>query len=420
VEKAPHNLGLILGLSLGIAVAAGTAIIFFLRYRKKDSQKSKEDFGVRNNLQNERNDVEAQKDTHKTSRGFEDETEAKLNELAQRKFPSVEVDNAVDNVSTLRDLHDIEWPSEEIFDDRTVGFSTIEFCTVYENHLHGNNIYYTQKPSSTAENKFDQRDSESAYIREPPLENCTPIIAESQLYGSSTDVAGTSGRNRADEFTILDEGIESSPPQLSDFSGQLQEARLAYILPEKKRNPTTGKSQIIAHAPPGELGLTIIRDSKIGLVQVHRIKFSSPLRGFIQEGDVLESVDGESTAGLTSSQASRLISSRESNNTRALVFVRDVEESSNPTVEQPFEGVHVIVYAPPGELGLTFYSDTQNGQLLVHSVKPSSPLYSKIQEGDVLNCVDGEPTSDLTATQAVGLISSKASNSFRSLAFNRA
>jgi hypothetical protein len=282
-----------------------------------------------------------------------------------------------------------------------------------------NNIYYTQKPSPTAEKKSDQRVFESAYIREPPLENCTPIIAESQLYGSSTDVAGTSGRNRADEFTILDEGVESSPPQLSDFSGRLQEGRLAYILPEKQRNSTIGKSQVIVHAPPGELGLTIIRDSKSGLVQVHRIKFSSPLHGFIQEEDVLESVDGESTTGLTSSQASRLISSRGSNTTRALAFVRDVEESSNPMVGQSMEGVKVIVYAPPGELGLTFINDAKNGHILVRRVNSFSPLYGKIQEGDVIKYVDGDPTEELTATQVFSLISSRASNPFRALAFDR-
>jgi hypothetical protein len=308
VEKAPHNLGLILGLSLGIGIPAVAAILFSLWCWMKVSKNPKDSFIMKKSLHDQSEDLKTLKETHQTSRGFEDETEAEFYELARRKIPSIEADQAVENVRTLWDLHDIEWPreelfndrtvrkfpsievdhavdnvstlhdiewpSEEIFDDRTVGFSTIEFCTVYENHLHGNNIYYLQKPSSTVEKKAHQRDFESAYIREAPTENCTPIKAESQRYGSSTDGAGTSGRNRADEFAILDEGNESSPPQLSDFSGRLQEGSLAFTLPEKKSNFTTGKSQIIAYAPPGEIGLTIIGDSKSGLVQVHRIKFS--------------------------------------------------------------------------------------------------------------------------------------------------
>ncbi len=213
------------------------------------------------------------------------------------------------------------------------------------------------------------------------MEKCTPIIAESQLYGSSTDGAGTSGRNRADDFTILDEGIESSPPQLSDFSGRLQEVRLAFTLPEKKSNSTSGVFQVIVHAPPGELGLTIIGDSKSGLVQVHRIKFSRPLRNFIQEGDVLESVDGEFTAGLTSTKTFSLISCRASNTSRALVFVRNVDERSNSIIEQSCGAVKVIVYAPPGKLGLSIIGDSKNGYVTMQSVESCSPLFSKIHEG---------------------------------------
>lgn len=80
--------------------------------------------------------------------------------------------------------------------------------------------------------KSDHRDFECAYTPEPPLENCTPVIAESQLCGTSVDVAGTSGINRVNKFAISDEGVETSPPQLSDFTGRLQERRLAYTLPE--------------------------------------------------------------------------------------------------------------------------------------------------------------------------------------------
>lgn len=52
---------------------------------------------------------------------------------------------------------------------------------------------------------------------------------------------------------------------------------------------------------------------------MHHIRLASPLRSFVQERDVLEFVDGESIAGLTSSQAASLISARASDNPHAKV-----------------------------------------------------------------------------------------------------
>jgi len=62
------------------------------------------------------------------SQSTKDENKAKLDSPELE----IEVDHAEDNVSTL---HDFEPLSEEIFDDRTAGFSTVEFCTVYKNKL---------------------------------------------------------------------------------------------------------------------------------------------------------------------------------------------------------------------------------------------------------------------------------------------
>jgi hypothetical protein len=364
---------------------------------------------MENNLQNQREVCEAQIDAQKNSQIT---NKAKLYCVGL----DIEVDHTADNVSVLQD---IVLPSEEIFDDRTVGFSTIEFCTVYENNLNGNDMHTIRKYSSTLECKSYERDVESVSIPKPPVGGCSPIIAESQLCGSSTDNSGTDTGNRADDFAITDVTVESTPPQLINFTGRLQEGREANSLSEKKSNSTSNKSQIIVHAPPGELGLTIIGDSKSGQVQVYCVKLLSPLRSFIQEGDVLDSVDGEFIAGLTSMQALSLIRSGANSTTRVLVFVRNFDESSNPMVEQSIEGVKVIVYAPPGELGLTFIDDAKNGHLLVRRVKSFSPLYGKIQEGDAIKYVDSDPTEELTATQVLSLISSRASNPFRALAFDR-
>jgi hypothetical protein len=89
---------------------------------------------MENNLQDQIENCESQKDAQMDSQKDEDENKAKLYGLAL----DIEVDHTADNVSSL---HDIELPSEEIFDDRTAGFSAIEFCTVYENNLHGNNMH---------------------------------------------------------------------------------------------------------------------------------------------------------------------------------------------------------------------------------------------------------------------------------------
>jgi hypothetical protein len=122
-----NYLGLILGL-LGIAV------LFLCWCRKKNSQHRKDNVVMENNLQDQIENCESQKDAQMDSQKDEDENKAKLYGLAL----DIEVDHTADNVSSL---HDIELPSEEIFDDRTAGFSAIEFCTVYENNLHGNNMH---------------------------------------------------------------------------------------------------------------------------------------------------------------------------------------------------------------------------------------------------------------------------------------
>jgi len=353
-------------------------------------------------LHNQGEVCEPQQEAQMNFRSTEDENKAKLDSPALE----IEVDHAVDNVSTL---HDFEPLSEEIFDDRTVGFSTVEFCTVYKNNLYGNDIQTKRKSNSTIEKKPSERDVESAYISELPVEGCT----------RSTVDSGTDTGNPADDFAPVDERVEISPPQFCDFTERLQEGRVANSLPEQDSYSTPDKSQVIVHAPPGELGLTITGNPNSGQVQVNRVKLSSPLRSFIQEGDVLESVDGESIAGLTSTQVSSLISSGANSSTRVLVFVRNCDGSSNPMEEQSIEGVKVIVYAPPGELGLTIISDIINGNLRVRSVKPFSPLYGKVQEGDIIISVDGEPTEELTATQVLSLISSRSSNPLRAIAFDR-
>ncbi len=367
---------------------------------------------MENYLQKKGDVNETPKGTQMNSQNNEDIKKAKLDSLALE----IEVDHAADNVSTLQDF---ETPSEEIFDDKTIGFSTIEFCTVYKNNLYGNNMHTKRKSISTVEKKSNERDVESAYITEIPVEGCTPITAEIQLCGSSTNDSKTDTSNRVDDVALADKRVESSPPQFSDFTGRIEEGRVANALPETESNFRSYKSQVIVHAPPGELGLTIIGNTNSGQVQVKRVKLSSPLRSFIQEGDTLESINGESIAGLTLTQVSSLISSGANSSTRVLVFVRNYDGSSNPMVEQSIEGVKVLVYAPPGELGLTIIGDTINGNLIVRSVKSFSPFYGKIQEGDVIISVDGEPTAELTATQVLSLITSRASNPLRAIAFER-
>jgi len=151
-------------------------------------------------LHNQGEVCEPQQEAQMNSQGTEDENKAKLDSPALE----IEVDHAEDNVSTLRDFEPL---SEEIFDNRTAGFSTVEFCTVYKNNLYGNDIQTKRKSSSTIEKKSSERDVESAYISELPVEGCT----------RSTVDSGTDTGNPADVFALIDERVEISPPQFCDF-----------------------------------------------------------------------------------------------------------------------------------------------------------------------------------------------------------
>ena len=78
----------------------------------------------------------------------------------------------------------------------------------------------------------------------------------------------------------------------------------------------------------------------------------------------------------------------------------------------------IEVIAPAGKLGMVI--DTPSGGApVVHAIKETSVLASKVQVGDRLIFVDDEDTTGMTAMQVSKLISIKADNSWRTLVFLR-
>lgn len=74
----------------------------------------------------------------------------------------------------------------------------------------------------------------------------------------------------------------------------------------------------------------------------------------------------------------------------------------------------IDVYAPAGKLGVVI--DTPNdGAPIVHAVKDSSPIATKIQVGDRLVAVDDQDVRKMTAIQVSKLISKKSVNASRKM-----
>jgi len=73
--------------------------------------------------------------------------------------------------------------------------------------------------------------------------------------------------------------------------------------------------------PAGMLGL-VLESSENGIPRVHTIKASSVLSSLVRVGDRLLSVDGEDVTLMSSSEISRLISSKRDNPIRKLVFMK--------------------------------------------------------------------------------------------------
>jgi len=95
--------------------------------------------------------------------------------------------------------------------------------------------------------------------------------------------------------------------------------------------------------------------------------------------------------------------------------------SDDNTFDQAYEDVReelLDIYAPAGKLGVVI--DTPNdGAPVVHAVKDSSAIASKVQVGDKLVAVDDEDVRAMTAIKVSKLISRKSNNASRKLTIIR-
>jgi len=95
--------------------------------------------------------------------------------------------------------------------------------------------------------------------------------------------------------------------------------------------------------------------------------------------------------------------------------------SDDQTFDRAYEDVReelLDVYAPAGKLGVVI--DTpDDGAPVVHAVKETSPIASKVQVGDKLVAVDDEDVRAMTAIKVSKLISRKSNNASRKLTIIR-
>ena len=79
----------------------------------------------------------------------------------------------------------------------------------------------------------------------------------------------------------------------------------------------------------------------------------------------------------------------------------------------------VEIVAPSGSLGLVIDTPTGGGRPTVHNIMNSSALMNKVKIGDQLIFLDGEDTSQMSATRVTEIVQSKATNSKRQMIFLR-
>ena len=275
VEKSLVGTGLILVCaSAATAVAALTAIMFIIFRRKKAANPKKEYNSEGDRVASIDDDI------------------------------YIEIEHKMDDVSTLGNMFGNNYGSEQKFEDPTVGESTIKCNTVYQNlicttdHRGKCNL---SRPNSPSPNPYSN-------------------IIE-------------------DDIIITHEGVEGSPP----FQGFRTERKQSKISEHKPQEETVkpvlledsetvcygvlpSDTEIEVNAPPGKLGV-LIDANKSGELKVNSVRSSSPLADLIRVGDILKSIDGEVTTGLTADQASNLITSKADNHNRVLVFIRKGKSS---------------------------------------------------------------------------------------------
>jgi hypothetical protein len=215
----------------------------------------------------------------------------------------IEIEHKMDDVSTLGNMFGSNYGSEQKFEDPTVGESTIKCNTVYQNLI------------STTDHRGKCNSSR-------------PNSPSPNPYSNRTE----------DDIIITQEGVEGSPPfqgstterkQSKTSEHKLQEVTVKPTLLEDSETVCYGEpsdTEIEVNAPPGKLGV-LIDSNKSGELKVNSVRSSSPLAGLIRVGDILKSVDGEVTSGLTADQASNLITSKADNHNRVLVFIRKGKSS---------------------------------------------------------------------------------------------
>ena len=170
--------------------------------------------------------------------------------------------------------------------------------------------------------------------------------------------------------------------------------------------------KFIVVAPPADkLGIIFVREASLNgnRPTVKTVSSDSPLYGKVKEGDVVLSVNFVNVESKTTKELVALIKSK-AGEERDFILERKNPSISNEASVAPLTHQVAVVAPPADKLGIIFFRDaSMNGNRpTVKTVRSESPLYGKVQEGDVVLSVDFVNVESKSPADLVALIQSNA------------
>lgn len=139
-------------------------------------------------------------------------------------------------------------------------------------------------------------------------------------------------------------------------------------------------------APAGKLGVSVKVTSDGPTIS--NIKEGSPLEGAVSTGDILVSIGGVDTRGMSTHEVSELMVSSQAEE-RTIV----VESTKVPMISRKVE-------APKGKLGLSLRVSSDGP--MISNVKDTSPLDGVVQKGEYIVSIDNVDTRKMTTEEITG------------------
>ena len=195
------------------------------------------------------------------------------------------------------------------------------------------------------------------------------------------------------------------------------------------------EGQYVVYAPAEKLGFSLEKsidegsDTANTAPTVRSVKSASPLFNSVEVGDELIGIDEIDTRAISAQQSVGALKARSQNPVRKLTFLRIIPtaaelaaaaagESKYDEGDMGSDGGYVIAFAPTGPLGFSLESP-DNSSMVVHSIKPTSPLVDQVKMGDKLIGVDDVDVRNLSPNRIVNLLATRKTNMWRKLTLLR-